>query len=61
MKTSYSIHRRPAGDYAVQRVVDGKIVRWGIYTSLAKAMQAQALANTPPRPIAAVVASLKQP
>lgn len=56
--TPYRVHRRPAGDYAVQRFADGRIVRWGIYPTLAQAMQAARIANTPARPIAAVVASL---
>ncbi len=59
MKTmSFRISKRPAGDYAIQRFENGRIVRWGLYRTLRQAEAHLPIANVSIRPIADVVRSL---
>lgn len=39
MNRPWYITERPAGDFAVQRVVNGHILRWGVYDTRAQAEQ----------------------
>jgi hypothetical protein len=54
----YRISKRPCGDFAIQRFLDGRIVRWGLYRTLRQAEAHLPIANVSPRPIADVVKAL---
>ena len=53
----YRICKRPAGDFAIQRFSDGRMVRWGLYRTRRAAEAHLPIANVS-RPVADVVHAL---
>lgn len=54
----YRICKRPAGDFAIQKVLDGCLVRFGLYRTRRAAEANLAIANVPHRPFADTVRAL---
>ncbi len=45
MNPKWRVFARPAGDYAVQRFIGGRTVRWGVYATKAEAEDMAKAAN----------------
>jgi hypothetical protein len=54
----YRICKRPAGDFAIERFSDGRMVRWGLYRTRRAAEAHLPIANVSHRPVADVVRAL---